>query len=199
MPAHTAVPKRTIDSSNDAELARLTLAGDKDASVALDNRLEEILPCWTCHWAKNAQWRPDLANAAKQRIRNRLSRYNPDRASFRTWAYKVGHRAVMNEVRNLHLKEKQVSLEVLGEDTFIFGADPAQLYANTRVKEEVAKLPEEQATIIRMKFEQMLSIDAIARKLHLSRKQVRLRLQKAMVTLRQRLAYAVSTSHGPVS
>jgi RNA polymerase sigma factor (sigma-70 family) len=199
MAACIAVLEGTADVRSDADLARLTVAGNKDARVTLDRRLEEHLPHWVRRWSCSTVWREDLAGAAKDRIRTRLDEYDPARGSFNSWAYKVAYHAVIDKVRELHLDKKEVSYDAMPEGALLTMADPAKDYADDRVKEEVDRLPDAQATIIRMRFVQMLCIEEIARKVHLSRKQVRLRLQKAMVTLRRRLAYTVSTSHGPIS
>ena len=199
MSAYTAVPERTVDFRTDAELARLTVAGDLYAREVLGRRLDDHLPHWVRRWSSSSVWRADLANGAKQRILDRLNEYNPARGSFNTWAYQVAYHAVIDNVRELHLDRKEVSYDAMPEGALLSRADPAEEYADCRVKDEVRRLPSEQATIIWMKFEQMLSVAEIARKLHLSRKQVRLRLQKATAALRRRLAYTVSTSHGPIS
>jgi RNA polymerase sigma-70 factor, ECF subfamily len=199
MSAYTAVPKRTVDCRSDADLARLTLAGDMSAREVLGGRLDEHLPHWVRRWSSSTMWRDDLANAAKQRILTKLEDFDCARGAFNSWAFPVAYHAVVDKVRELHLDKKEVSYDVMPEGALLTVVDPAEAYAANRVKEEVARLPEEQATIIRLRFVQMLSIEEIARKLHLSRKQVRLRLQKAMVSLRRRLVYTVSTSHGPIS
>jgi len=199
MSEYTAVPAGTFDSRSDADLARLTVAGDMSAREVLGRRLDEHLPYWVCRWSSTTVWRADLANAAKQQILAALEEFDPARGSFNSWAYTVAYHAVIDKVRELHLDKKEVSYDAMPEGALLTIADPAKVYADNRVDEEVHRLPSEQETIILMRFDQMLSIEEIARKLHLSRKQVRLRLQKAMVTLRRRLAYTVSTSHGPIS
>jgi RNA polymerase sigma-70 factor, ECF subfamily len=199
MSAYTAVPERTVDLRSNEDLARLSAAGDMAAREVLGRRLDEHLPHWVRRWSSSTVWRDDLANAAKQQILAELAKFDRARGSFNTWAYKVAYHAVIDKVRELHLNKKEVSYDVMPEGALLTVTNPAETYADDRVKEEVDELPKEQATIIQMKFYQMLSIEVIARKLHLSRKQVRLRLQKAMVTLRRRLVYTTSTSHGPIS
>jgi RNA polymerase sigma-70 factor, ECF subfamily len=199
MSDYTAVPEGAGDFRADADLARLTAAGNMAAKEVLGRRLDERLPHWVRRWSCSTVWTADLANAAKQRILSRLGEFDRARGSFNTWAYRVAYHAVIDKVRELHLDRKEVSYDVMPEVALLTLAHPAEAYADCRVAEEVDRLPAEQATIVRMKFYQNLTIEEIAQKLHLSRKQVRLRLQKAMVTLRRRLAYTVSTSHGPIS
>ncbi len=199
MSAYTAVPVRTVEYRTDADLARLTASGDMDAKEALSRRLDEHLPHWVCRWSSTTQWIPDLANAAKHRILAELGGFDRARGSFNSWAYPIAYHAVIDQVRKLHLDKKEVSFDAMPEGALLTEADPAKEYADCRVKDEVRRLPTEQATIIWMRFEQMLSVEKIARRLHLSHKQVRLRLEKAKETLRRRLAYTVSTSHGPIS
>ena len=199
MSAHIPVPLLTVDNRTDAELARRAEAGDPTATEELAASLQRRVPCWVHHWYRNDAYERIVADRVHDRIRAKLPQYNPARGAFSTWAYKLAYRATLNEIRDLHLDRKEVSFESLGDDTLLSEADPADDYKACRVREEVDRLSLELGTIIRMRFYDGLSVERIARKLHLTRKQVRLRLEKAMWLLRRRLACVSSTSQGPIS
>jgi len=199
MSVHTSVPPGTGDIRTDAELARDAEAGDPAAKEELAGRLLRKVPCWVRRWYRNDAFGDIVASKAQDRIRANLAKYNPELGAFSTWAYRVAYRAFLNAVRDLHLNAEEVSYEALGDDTFLSEAEPVPVYAACRVREELDRLDVELSTVMRLKFYKGLSVVQIARILHLTRKQVRLRMEKAMALLRTRLAYAFLTPPGPIS
>jgi RNA polymerase sigma factor (sigma-70 family) len=188
MAACTMARDRADNDGSDSALALRAKAGDEVARDELLARYIEQFLIWIRRWLKTDLWEKDIAVDAANRLNEKLPQYNPTRAAFKTWAFRVARTSALNKIRDLHIDAKDVSYDTLLDDSLTAVSGPADDYINNRLHEEVGNLEFEQSAVLSGRFFEGLPVSKLMRRLHLTRRQVRYRGDQGLEVLRVRLA-----------
>ena len=185
----------------DEVLLRRAQRGDPDAFEQLMTPLEKMVwrICW--HYTGEREAASDCGQDTMVRIWKNLGNYRGD-CAFETWVYRVAANCCIDFLRKKK-RDRSESIEPLKEQGF----DPPDPKADTeeqavredehaRLRECIARLPEEQQEALVMTQLEGVSYEAAAARLGVSEGTVKSRVNRAKVKLKEWLSEQGELSPG---
>jgi RNA polymerase sigma-70 factor (ECF subfamily) len=184
---HAAAPLRGDDLYGDDELMRQVAGGDRRAFAQLMDRHIDRAHSVARRVLGNRNDADDVVQDSFLKVWQRAGQWQPGRAQFSTWLYRV----IVNRCLDLKRKPKSTGLDQVAEqsdDRPNALADMAARERQARIAAAVAELPERQRAAIALSYTAGLSNAAAAESLQISVKAFESLLVRAKRELRERLA-----------
>lgn len=99
-----------MENSVDYKIIKQVLNGDKDQFNQLIDKYYYELFKFTFNQVNDVEITKDIVQEIFMRIYKKLGKYNPQKATFRTWMYRVANHYCMNYIRD-HLKVQHLILD----------------------------------------------------------------------------------------
>lgn len=136
----------------------------------------------------------DLVSDIFHKMLAHLPNYNPNKAGFRTWLYRIANTMLIDHYR-VHHNPNRPGLVHLDEEREEDAAEPAldhgpQKEISLAVRQSVATLPPRDRQIVEMRYFEGFSNQEIAEILDLSANHVGVLLYRSLQQLKQRLSGA---------
>jgi RNA polymerase sigma-70 factor (ECF subfamily) len=182
-----ASPSRGDDLNDDDELMRQVADGDRRAFAQLMDRHIDRAFSVARRVLGNRSDAEDVVQDSFLKVWQRAGQWQPGRAQFSTWLYRV----IVNRCLDLKRKPKATGLDQIEEqsdDRPDALSDMAARERQARIASAVAELPERQRAAIALSYTAGLSNAAAAESLQISVKAFESLLVRAKRELRDRLA-----------
>lgn len=169
------------------ELVKRCQKGDKKAFEELVERFYPYVSGFLLKTTRNSILAEDLTQETFLKMIHNIEKYRPEGASFGTWLISIAKNCYTD-----HLRKDGIKLEELSEAELFDGLeDPAGQAVEKMTYEEVQKLllrlSPEQGLAIRLKYEEGLTLEEIARKFGVPPKTVKSRIHEGTEKLRRLL------------
>ncbi|MFP4478985.1 MAG: RNA polymerase sigma factor [Candidatus Izemoplasmatales bacterium] len=129
---------------DDALIIKKILAGDKNVYALLMDKYYKELFKYIYNITNNYETTEDLLQEIFLKVYNQLNKFNPDKASFRTWIYRISHHHTIN-----YLKKKSNQMNL-----YTYEYDDTINEASEDVEENAIK--DKQITSIQIAMEKVL-------------------------------------------
>jgi RNA polymerase sigma-70 factor (ECF subfamily) len=177
------------DDTETAELLELALQRDNEALGKLYVRNSARIYTYIYRRVGNEAIANDIASEVFFKMLNAIPRGNAWHTSFSGWLYRIAHNAVIDYYRQRD-RQQQVqlddALEISATDHNPVAIAEANLDAN-RLRAAIARLTEEQADVIGLRFLEGFSISEVATMMDKTEGSVKALQYRAVATLRQLL------------
>ena len=168
-------------------------SGDADAFTALCAPYEAMVYRHCLQLLKNPEDAQDAAQEAMVRAYRAMGRFRGG-SSIATWLYRIAHNACLDVLKRPRRRMEAASLEGLGEAGFepvAPGDGPEDAYLRhseaDRLISAIGSLPEEQQTLLSLRYGEGMSYEELASALRLGLGTVKSRLSRAKDRLKHLL------------
>ncbi|MEL6185493.1 MAG: sigma-70 family RNA polymerase sigma factor [Myxococcota bacterium] len=177
-----------------ARLCRAVASGDGRAFAELVERFQHRIYAFCRRMIGDAQEAEDLAQDVFLTVYRNAGEFRGD-SSFSTWLYRIARNQTLNRIKYLDRRGRNIrsSLDEVGEDRL--GSErrsPLELVEGqqtaTLVQEAIARLPEQQRTVLVLRDLEGLSYEEIVDITGLAQGTVKSRIHRARSALADRLA-----------
>lgn len=165
--------------ADDRELARLVLAGEREAFEHLFDRYRDAVHRLFLQRTNNSEDADDLLQETFIKVYVNLHRYSPD-YTFGQWLYTIARNTFIDYVRK---RQDDLSIDEKFSSPVSSSPTPEESVINsqrrTQIEHCMTRLPENYRTLIRMRFFDEYSYEEIAAKLSLPLGTVKTQIHRA--------------------
>jgi RNA polymerase sigma-70 factor (ECF subfamily) len=178
---------RTFDQTPEALLARVA-TGDQDAFASLYDQLAGTVYGITLKVLRDPAQAEEVAQEVFVEIWRQANRYQPGRASVRTWAATIAHRRAVDRVRSEQSSRERIERVGRQSEETADAADTVlERLDQDRAAEALTSLTEAQREVITLAYYGGLTHTQIAERLQVPLGTVKTRARDGLIKLRERM------------
>ncbi|VGO22605.1 RNA polymerase sigma factor [Pontiella sulfatireligans] len=172
-----------MEERTDAELARASLDGNRNAFSELVERHQDSVYGLAVGMTRNQEDAADMAQEAFIKAYNKLEQYNPE-YEFRSWILRI----CANQTKNLfrkRMRRRAVEEKHLAQESLVQSAEAPDFHA---LESALAQLPSNLCAALRLKYMEGMAYDEVAKVLGIGVSAAKMRVMRAKTQLQEILS-----------
>lgn len=177
------------DAQNERKLVRASQKGDREALEGLIRLYYPYVAKFLIKTTRDAALAEDLTQETFLKMIRGIDRFDPGAgAGFGTWLIAIAHNCFVDHLRKNRLDTAELQEESLRDPQDMCDAVLTRLQVQ-ELREALQKLPEEQGQVIRLKYEEAMTLAEIGEHFGIPAKTVKSRIHEGTVKLRKMLLH----------